>query len=114
MQIAAWDSRRNAEARREAFKRVSVIGIAIRETNRCSRETGNDYGNEKSVQEMPIAQLAGNAVLAGMTHDLHLVGDRYEWLLAIFYITYVVFEFSLLLWKIFPPHRVAAVVVLCW
>ncbi|CAD6564658.1 MAG: hypothetical protein ASARMPRED_005625 [Alectoria sarmentosa] len=34
----------------------------------------------------------GNAVLAGMTRDLHLVGDRYEWLLTIFYITYVVFE----------------------
>ncbi|KAF6218636.1 hypothetical protein HO133_005987 [Letharia lupina] len=56
----------------------------------------------------------GNAVIAGMTRDLHLVGDRYEWLLTIFYITYVVFEFSLLFWKIFPPHRVAAVVVFCW
>lgn len=56
----------------------------------------------------------GNAVLAGMTGDLHLVGDRYEWLLTIFYVTYVVFEFSLLFWKIFPPHRVAAVVVFCW
>ena len=56
----------------------------------------------------------GNAVLAGMTRDLHLVGDRYEWLLTIFYISYVVFEFSLLFWKIFPPHRVAAVVVFSW
>ena len=56
----------------------------------------------------------GNAVIAGMTKDLHLVGDRYEWLLTIFYITYIVFEFSLLFWKIFPPHRVAAVVVFWW
>ena len=56
----------------------------------------------------------GNAVLAGMTRDLHLVGDRYEWLLTIFYISYAVFEFSLLFWKIYPPHRVAAVAVFCW
>ena len=56
----------------------------------------------------------GNAVVAGMTKDLHLVGDRYEWLLTIFYITYVVFEFSLLLWKIYPPHQVAAVVIFFW
>lgn len=56
----------------------------------------------------------GNAVIAGMTRDLHLVGDQYEWLLTIFYITYVVFEFSLLFWKILPPHRVAAVVVFSW
>ena len=38
----------------------------------------------------------GNAVIAGMLHDLHLVGDQYERLLTIFYITYFVFEFSLL------------------
>ena len=56
----------------------------------------------------------GNAAIAGMTHDLHLGGDRYEWLLTIFYITYIVFNFSLLLWKIFPPYRVAAVVVVSW
>ena len=56
----------------------------------------------------------GNAVIAGATRDLHLVGDRNEWLLAVFYITYVVFQFSLLFWKIFPPHRVAAVVVFGW
>ena len=57
----------------------------------------------------------GNAAIAGMTHDLHLGGgDRYEWLLTIFYITYIVFDFSLLFWKIFPPHRVAAVVVVSW
>ncbi|KAG8528504.1 uncharacterized protein KY384_007422 [Bacidia gigantensis] len=56
----------------------------------------------------------GNAVLAGMSKDLDLEGDRYEWLLTIFYITYIVFEFSLLFWKIFPPHIVGAIVVLGW
>ena len=56
----------------------------------------------------------GNAVIAGMSHDLNLVGDRYQWLLTIFYITYIVFEFSLLFWKIFPPHIVGTVVVFFW
>ncbi len=57
----------------------------------------------------------GNAQVAGMRKDLRLgTGDKYPWLLTIFYISYIVFEFSLLLWKIFPPHRVAAIVVFCW
>ena len=56
----------------------------------------------------------GNAEIAGMKKDLNLVGDRYEWLLTIFYISYIVFEFSLLFWKIFPPHVVAATVVFLW
>lgn len=56
----------------------------------------------------------GNAEIAGMQEDLRLEGDKYSWLLTIFYITYILFDFSLLLWKVFPPHRVAATVVLGW
>ena len=56
----------------------------------------------------------GNAQIAGMDKDLNLIGHRYEWLLTIFYVTYIVFEFSLLLWKILPPHIVCATVVLGW
>ncbi|KAL8709213.1 MAG: hypothetical protein Q9220_005955 [cf. Caloplaca sp. 1 TL-2023] len=56
----------------------------------------------------------GNAEIAGMKKALNLVGDRYEWLLTIFYITYIVFEFSLLFWKILPPHIVCATVVFGW
>ena len=56
----------------------------------------------------------GNAKIAGMQKDLHLSSNGYSWLLTIFYITYVVFEFSLLFWKVFPPHIVAAVVVFGW
>ncbi|KAI1805747.1 MFS general substrate transporter [Daldinia bambusicola] len=56
----------------------------------------------------------GNARIAGMAQDLHLDGNRYQWLLNIFYIAYVVFEFGVLMWKIFPPHLVGAVVVFGW
>ncbi|KAL9105670.1 MAG: hypothetical protein Q9227_009188 [Pyrenula ochraceoflavens] len=52
----------------------------------------------------------GNAEIAGMAKDLKLTGNRYSLLTMIFYISYVVFEFSLLFWKRFPPHIVAAFV----
>ena len=56
----------------------------------------------------------GNAETAGMQKALHLQGNKYNWLLTIFYITYIVFEFLLLFWKLFPPHIVCATVVLIW
>lgn len=56
----------------------------------------------------------GNARIAGMATELHLDSVRYQWLLNIFYITYIIFEFGVLLWKIFPPHIVGTVVVFGW
>ncbi|KAI9835273.1 MAG: hypothetical protein M1819_002417 [Sarea resinae] len=56
----------------------------------------------------------GNARIAGMSKDLQLHGNRYDWLLTIFYITYVVFEFLVIMWKIVPPHMWASFIVLCW
>lgn len=56
----------------------------------------------------------GNAKTAGMAAALHFTGNNYSWLLTIFYITYIAFEFCLLFWKIFPPHMVGAFVVFGW
>ncbi|KAJ8122099.1 hypothetical protein ONZ43_g1617 [Nemania bipapillata] len=56
----------------------------------------------------------GNARIAGLQEDLNLVGNRYQWLINIFYIAYVLAEFGILLWKIFPPHIVGAIVVFGW
>ncbi|KZZ91146.1 Major facilitator superfamily domain, general substrate transporter [Moelleriella libera RCEF 2490] len=56
----------------------------------------------------------GNAQVAGMGKDLHLTSSQYAWFATIFYITYIVFEFSLLFWKLYPPHLVGAVVVFGW
>ena len=55
-----------------------------------------------------------NARIAGMAKDLKLVGDRYDWLLTIFYIAYIIFEFLAMMWKIVPPHIWAATTVLAW
>ncbi|KAL1595311.1 hypothetical protein SLS60_010002 [Paraconiothyrium brasiliense] len=56
----------------------------------------------------------GNARIAGMTQDLDLDGGKYDWLLTIFYISYIVFEFQAIMWKLVPPHRWAAFVVFGW
>ncbi|KAL6880008.1 major facilitator superfamily domain-containing protein [Trichoderma longibrachiatum] len=56
----------------------------------------------------------GNARIAGMSDDLNLIGDRYDWLLTIFYIPYIVFEFLGIMWKVVPPHIWATFVVFLW
>ena len=57
----------------------------------------------------------GNAKIAGMATDLKLgAGSRYPWLLTIFYISYILFQFQILAWKRFPPHRWAAFAVFGW
>lgn len=49
-----------------------------------------------------------------MTADLSLTGNRYSWLLTIFYISYTIFEFQALMWKIMKPHQWATIVVFGW
>lgn len=39
----------------------------------------------------------GNARIAGLTKDLNLSSDQYEWLLWAFYITYIAFEWMTLM-----------------
>lgn len=56
----------------------------------------------------------GNAKIAGMQDELSLDSEDYQWLLNIFYIAYVVCEFEVLLWKLFPPRIVGTIVVLGW
>ena len=56
----------------------------------------------------------GNAKIAGMETELHLEGNRYQWLLTIFYISYILFEFQTLMWKIVPPHMWLAFTVGTW
>ncbi|MCJ1316452.1 hypothetical protein MMC15_001773 [Xylographa vitiligo] len=56
----------------------------------------------------------GNAKIAGMSEDLDLTGNRYQWLLNIFYISYILFEVQVIMWKIMPPHIWATIVVLGW
>ncbi|OBT68535.1 hypothetical protein VE03_01673 [Pseudogymnoascus sp. 23342-1-I1] len=56
----------------------------------------------------------GNARIAGMDVDLNLYSDQYEWILTSFYITYIMFEWMSLLWKIIPAHIYVSVIVMSW
>lgn len=49
-----------------------------------------------------------------MEDDLRLEGNKYEWLLTIFYIPYAVFEVLGVMWKIIPPNIWAATTVVGW
>ncbi|ORY01031.1 major facilitator superfamily domain-containing protein [Clohesyomyces aquaticus] len=56
----------------------------------------------------------GNARIAGLSKDLHVTSSRYDWLLTIFYISYILFEPLALMWKILPPHIWATFCVFGW
>ncbi|KAF4554809.1 MFS-type transporter-like protein 48 [Elsinoe fawcettii] len=61
----------------------------------------------------------GNARTAGMEKDLHFDANgkgphTYDWLLTIFYISYICFEFLIMGWKLVPPHIWGAGVTFCW
>lgn len=56
----------------------------------------------------------GNANAAGMSEDLKISDAKYQWLLTIFYIAYIVFEWMVLLWKVLPPHIYATCCIFTW
>ncbi|KAI9872930.1 MAG: hypothetical protein M1830_001047 [Pleopsidium flavum] len=56
----------------------------------------------------------GNARIAGLTRDLRLSSSQYEWLLTAFYITYILFEWMTLLYRLVPPHIYISLCVASW
>ncbi|KAK7888350.1 hypothetical protein LTR67_008696 [Exophiala xenobiotica] len=56
----------------------------------------------------------GNARISGMEDDIDLSGNRYDWLGTAFYISYILFQWTQMGWKAFPPHRWVAFVVFGW
>lgn len=56
----------------------------------------------------------GNAKIAGLQEDLRLSSPQYEWLLTAFYITYILFEWMTLMYRLVPPHIYIALCVAGW
>ncbi|KAI9367370.1 major facilitator superfamily domain-containing protein [Aspergillus egyptiacus] len=56
----------------------------------------------------------GNARIAGLTEDLNLSSSQHEWLLSAFYITYILFEWMTLLYRVFPAHVYISLCVCGW
>jgi hypothetical protein len=49
-----------------------------------------------------------------MSSSLDLTGTRYDWLLTIFYIGYITFEWFALMWKVVPANVWVAWIALAW
>ncbi|KAK9370596.1 major facilitator superfamily domain-containing protein [Lipomyces kononenkoae] len=56
----------------------------------------------------------GNANTAGMSTSLKMDSNQFTWLLTIFYIPYILFEFCTLFWKMFPANYYVFAVVFFW
>ncbi|ETN39316.1 uncharacterized protein HMPREF1541_05539 [Cyphellophora europaea CBS 101466] len=56
----------------------------------------------------------GNARLAGLEDDIDLTGNRYQLLGTIFYIAYILSQWLIIGWKIFPPHIYCTIAVFFW
>jgi Major Facilitator Superfamily len=56
----------------------------------------------------------GNARIAGLETTLSLSSSQFEWLLTAFYITYVSFEWMILLYKLIPAHIYISICVFSW
>jgi MFS family permease len=56
----------------------------------------------------------GNAKIAGLTDDLAISDNQYEWLLTSFYITYILFEWMTVMYQLVPPHIYISVCVCAW
>lgn len=56
----------------------------------------------------------GNAKTAGMEKSLHMSDSQFQWLLTIFYIAYIVFQFQVFMYKLLPPRIWMAFCVAVW
>lgn len=56
----------------------------------------------------------GNAKVAGMKQDLSLSDGQYRTILQGFYVTYILFEWMTLLYRVVPPHVYVSICVASW
>lgn len=56
----------------------------------------------------------GNARIAGLEKDLNMSDIQFDYCLTAFYITYIVFEWMILLYKLIPAHIYISLCVLAW
>ncbi|TKY90143.1 hypothetical protein EX895_000141 [Sporisorium graminicola] len=56
----------------------------------------------------------GNAKTAGMEASLGMSDAQFQWLLTIFYIAYIIFQFQVLVYKLLPPSVWIAFCVFVW
>jgi MFS family permease len=56
----------------------------------------------------------GNAKVAGMTKNLGITDAQYQWLLTIFYVSYIIFQVGLLGYLFFRASRWMSACIMVW
>ncbi|XPS99730.1 hypothetical protein M3J09_008900 [Ascochyta lentis] len=56
----------------------------------------------------------GNARIAGLEDDLRLSSYQFQWLIWAFHITYILFEWMTLMYRIVPPHIYISICIFSW
>ncbi|EEH20269.2 hypothetical protein PABG_02528 [Paracoccidioides brasiliensis Pb03] len=56
----------------------------------------------------------GNARISGLGEDIDLSGRRYTWLATVFYISYILSQWTTIGWKAFKPHNWVAFSSFAW
>ncbi|PHH59416.1 hypothetical protein CDD82_2488 [Ophiocordyceps australis] len=56
----------------------------------------------------------GNAKTAGAQAQLGLDSGQWAWVLNAFYLCYICFQWTTMLWKILAPHRFVSLLCVCW
>ena len=86
------------------FDRRLVLFVALLYMLSFLDRSSMSFSSPKGNQLANIQSDIGNARIAGMEEDLNLSSYQYEWLLRAFYLSYILFEWMTLLWKVIPPH----------
>lgn len=86
------------------FDRRLVLFVALLYMLSFLDRSSMSLSSRKGNQLANIQSDIGNARIAGMEEDLNLSSYQYEWLLRAFYISYILFEWMTLLWKVIPAH----------
>lgn len=56
----------------------------------------------------------GNARIAGLEESLNMSSNQFDWLLTVFYVSYVTFDWIGFLWNIVPAHIYASLCLFGW
>ncbi|KAG0161647.1 hypothetical protein PDIDSM_1840 [Penicillium digitatum] len=88
------------------------------QTNFDDHQDGGDpisnFENDGNFDTNRELEDIGNAKIAGLKDDLQLSSSQYEGLLTAFYITYILFEWMTLMYRVVPPHIYISLCVCGW
>ncbi|KAK0902109.1 hypothetical protein LTR02_008300 [Friedmanniomyces endolithicus] len=87
---------------------------STREQSTPETTYADDHDDDDGLRTWRRRKDIGNARLAGLTDDLHLSDDQYQWLLTVFYISYILFEWMTICYQLFPPHIYISCCVFAW